>query len=141
MRCLKLVSMVGLTLFGALALLAACGQGSAGNVPGSSLAARTVSVGGVEVTMKPVRIDSTGASFEVTFDTHSSELALDVARASQLQVGGAAWGEASWSGDPPGGHHRRGELRFRASGAARGDVRLSIVGLPGPVKAEWTLGS
>jgi hypothetical protein len=141
MRRLKLVSMLGLTL-GALALLAACGQGSAGNAPaGPGLTARNVSAGGVEVTITPVRIDSTGAVFEVAFDTHSGDLAFDIARASELEVDGTAWGEASWSGDSPGGHHRKGELRFRASGPAQGDVRLSIGGLPGSVEATWTLGS
>lgn len=141
MRRLKLVSMLGLTL-GALALLAACGQGSAGNASaGPGLTARNVSAGGVEVTITPVRIDSTGAVFEVAFDTHSGDLALDIARASELQVDGTAWGEASWSGDSPGGHHRKGELRFRASGPAQGDVRLRIRGLPGSVEATWTLGS
>ena len=138
---MKLVSILGLTL-GALALLAACGQGSAGNAPaGPGLTARTVSAGGVEVTITPIRIDSTGAVFEVAFDTHSGDLALDVAKASELQVDGTAWGEASWSGDSPGGHHRKGELRFAAGGPAQGDVRLSIGGLPGRAEATWTLGS
>lgn len=141
MRRLKLVSMLGLTL-GALGLLAACGQGGAQNGPaGSGLTARTISAGGVEVTITPIRIDSTGAVFEVAFDTHSGDLALDVAKASELQVDGTAWGEASWSGDSPGGHHRKGELRFPASGPAQGDVRLSIGGLPGSVEARWTLGT
>ena len=97
MRRLKLVSMLGLTL-GALALLAACGQGGAQNAPaGPGLTARTVSAGGVEVTITPIRIDSTGAVFEVAFDTHSGDLALDVAKASELQVDGTK--AKCWSAD------------------------------------------
>ena len=138
---LKLASMVGLTL-GAAALLAACGQGGAQNASaGPGLAARSVNAGGVDITITPVRVDSTGAVFEVAFDTHSGDLTLDVAGVSELRVDGTTWGEASWSGDSPGGHHRKGELRFRAGGPALGDVRLSIGGLPGPAEARWTLGS
>ena len=138
---MKLLSILGLTL-GAVALLAACGQSGFQNAPsGPGLTARTVSAGGVEVTITPIRIDSSGALFEVTFDTHSGDLALDVAGASELQVDGTTWGDASWSGDAPGGHHRKGELRFGAGGPAQGDVRLSIGGLPGRAEATWTLGS
>ena len=123
-------------------VLGACGQDDGGGdttASGPALPARTVEAGEVTVELAPVRIDETGAEFEVTFDTHSVELGLDVARAARLSVGGADWGRPTWSGGGPGGHHREGRLRFKRGGDPSGTARLNIVGLPAPVTATWTL--
>lgn len=77
----------------------------------------------------------------VTFDTHSVELNLDVARKSGLTVGPTPWSGTAWSGDGPSGHHRDGTLRFSAGGPAQAMPVLSIGGLPGPVTASWALGA
>lgn len=112
--------------------------GQAAPVP--ALATKTVDAGAVTVKIDPVRIDTGGAEFTVSFDTHSVALDLDVARNATLTVAGTPWGGATWSGDGPGGHHRTGTLRFAAAGAAQGSAVLSIGGLPGPVTATWALG-
>ena len=123
-----------------LALLAACGSSSpAARLSG--LAARTISAGAVEVSLQPLRLDTSGAVFAVNLDTHSADLTVDIAAAARLAVDGTDWGAATWTGDPPGGHHRQGELRFRSGGPARGQVRMTISGLPGPVVATWSLAS
>lgn len=107
--------------------------------PASSLPARTVEAGAVSVKLQPLRLDAGGATFKVSFDTHSVALDLDVARQARLVVGTTTWPVAGWSGDGPGGHHREGELRFSPGGPANGTATLSIAGLPKPVTASWTL--
>lgn len=73
-------------------------------------------------------------------DTHSEELTTDPAGDSALEVDGIAWVGAAWSGDPPGGHHREGELTFEAYGEAMGAATLTLSGFSSPVEATWTLG-
>ena len=107
----------------------------------SAFTARAVTVGGVDIVIEPVRIDETGAVFRVAMDTHSGELSADLASTSVLAVDGVEWTGATWSGDPPGGHHREGELIFGSSGPAAGSAVLSIGGFSRPVKASWALST
>lgn len=99
-----------------------------------------ITAGEVSVSIQPLRVDDEGASFEISFETHSVDLAFDVADVASLEVGGREWTRPAWEGSPPGGHHRGGELSFEAAGPARGEVILSIDGLPQLVEATWTLG-
>lgn len=126
-------------------VLAACSRGDEGGTsePGrtAGLARRTIRAGEVDVTLEPIRLDAGGAVFEVVLDTHSVELSMDLAAAARLEVGGTTWKVAGWRGDGPGGHHRKGELRFTATGPPQGTVRLTLSGLPEPVEATWNLGS
>ena len=103
--------------------------------------ARAVTVGAVDIVIEPTRIDETGAVFRIAMDTHSEELSADLASTSVLEVDGLEWTAATWSGDPPGGHHREGQLIFEASGPAVGSAVLSIGGFSGPVKASWKLST
>jgi hypothetical protein len=99
-----------------------------------------VTIGAVDVVIEPIRIDDTAAVFRVVMETHSEELSADLASTSLLEVDGVQWTGASWSGDPPGGHHREGELTFEAGGPAAGSAVLSIGGFSAPVEASWALG-
>ena len=105
----------------------------------TALGTRTVQAGPVTVKIQPRKLDAKGATFKISFDTHSAELNQDMPKQAHLTVGGAAWPVATWSGDGPGGHHREGELRFAAPGGATGTgtTVLSIDGLPQPVTATW----
>lgn len=114
-------------------------RGEDGPSASGRLPSRTVAAGGVDVIIVPVRIDDSGAVFRVSLDTHSGDLAVDLAETARLEVNGTEWGNPVWNGDPPGGHHRQGELSFTSGGSAQGSVRLTIGGLPGPVVADWTL--
>ena len=107
----------------------------------SGLASRTTTVANVGVTITPTRIDASGATFQIAFDTHSGAPGIDVAARSTLTVGGIAGNGAAWTGDGPGGHHRAGALRFNANGPARGPVQLDITGLGGSAHATWQLPS
>jgi hypothetical protein len=108
-------------------------------VPASEVAlpARVVTAGAVTVSIEPIRIDDTGAAFQVSMETHSEELSADLERTAILEVGGVSWTSAAWTGDPPAGHHRAGELTFAASGEAAGPVTLSIGGFSEPVEVTW----
>ena len=134
----SLTVLAGILLAG---LLVGCGGQSSSVSSAPGLAPRTVTAGSVDVTITPVRVDDSGAAFRIEFDTHSGDLGLDVPAASRLVVDGNEWGGASWVGDPPGGHHRQGELRFKAGGTAQGEVWLTLSGLPTAVEASWTLVS
>lgn len=122
-------------------------RGGSGRIGSSSTAkaaagleARTIEAGAVTVKIEPRRVDAAGAEFSVTFDTHSGDLGLDVARNAHLVVAGSQWTGSTWSGDGPGGHHRAGTLRFTSGGSATGTAELHLSGLPAPVSASWTLG-
>ena len=114
-------------------------RASQGTREGLGLLPRTVEAGGVTVLVEPVRIDGSGAVFLITLDTHTVELTADLGRTARLDVDGVGWGPVRWVGDPPGGHHRGGELRFGASGPAEGEARLTLGGLPEPVEVRWSL--
>ena len=101
--------------------------------------ARTVSAGDITVELRPHHVDATGAELEVTLDTHSAELDMDLVAGARLTVGGATWPAAAWAGDGPSGHHRAGTLRFGPAGPAAGEVRLVLDGFAEPVEARWTL--
>ena len=134
MRSLTLIAALSLSA----AVVAACG-GAPAKAGTAALEPRTFAAGSVEVTVEPVTLDSSGAVFKVGLTAHSGDLTADLAKSSTLEVGGRAWSGATWTGDGPGGHHRKGELRFEAGGPAAGDVRLGIGGLPAAVVATWTL--
>ena len=120
-------------------LTAACGN--AATPSRAALETKTVSAGSVQLTIQPIRIDASGAAFNLQVDTHSGSLDLDLPGASKLEVDGRGWQLAGWSGDGPGGHHRRGELRFTARGTSGRNATLTISGLSSPVVVSWQLGS
>lgn len=124
----------------AAGLLGACaGSEDTSRTPTPVLPARMVDAGDVEVNITPTRLDATGATFAVSFDTHSVELSLDPAASATLDVDGTTWPVDRWTGAGPGGHHREGELHFSAAGPASGTAHLTISGLPKPVEATWAL--
>jgi hypothetical protein len=109
------------------------------NTPTGVLPTRTVDAGSVEITITPTRFDAQGATFAIVLDTHTVELSMDLAASAVLDVDGATWPTAGWSGNGAGGHHRTGELRFDSAGAPRGMARLTIAGFSKPVEATWEL--
>lgn len=138
-RSLILLAAGVVVVAGALAIATRSGERDP-RLAGSSsgLGARTVAAGEVDVKIEPLQLDDRGAAFKITFDTHSVELDADPTLAT-LDVGGRSWPVDGWSGDGPGGHHREGELRFEAAGAATGTATLTISELPEPVETSWDL--
>jgi hypothetical protein len=82
---------------------------------GSALAARASSERGVTVTVKPISLarDAKSWDFEIVLDTHSQDLGDDLVKSALLVDGeGRQYRPTAWDGAAPGGHHRKGVLRF-----------------------------
>lgn len=153
MRARWLVTLIGIIAVVGVAMLvrsaadaSSSSRARSGSVPreemtdAGALPAVDVMAGSVGITIEPIRIDASGALFRVTMDTHSGDLSVDPAASSALTVDGVEWSSPTWTGDPPGGHHRQGELAFEAGGPATGEATLSIGGFSAPVEASWSLG-
>lgn len=80
--------------------------------------------------------------FNVVFDTHSQELKDDLMKSAVLVApGGSRFSPLEWKGDPPGGHHREGVLRFNAIKPAPANLELRIdrTGESKPRSFNWVL--
>jgi acyl-coenzyme A synthetase/AMP-(fatty) acid ligase len=113
------------------------------SVGAPALAARSNDAGGVRVVVKPKSV-AAGATweFEVTMDTHSKPLDDDLTKTAVLvDDGGRQYMPMSWQGDKPGGHHRKGILRFPAPTGQIKSFELRIQGLGGESKRafQWTI--
>jgi hypothetical protein len=78
--------------------------------------------------------------FDVTMDTHTRPLDVDLAKSAVLvDAGGHQYAPTAWQGDPPGGHHRKGALRFPAPDAKAGafEVQIENVGVAGKRVFRW----
>jgi hypothetical protein len=134
-------TILAISLF-ALIVGAGCSSGDVASEPTDppgDLAMRTIVAGAVTVDIDPVRIDEDGAVFDIALETHSVELEMDLAHVASLTVDGKEWGQATWDGDPPSGHHREGSLSFEPAGSARGAARLVLGGFSEPVEAQWRI--
>lgn len=115
------------TLAAAVALLsaiAACDSAQAETSP----AAQTSSQAGVKVSVEPrgFPADARTWDFAVTLETHTEVLGDDLVRTSTLLADGKPYLPMAWRGDPPGGHHRKGVLRFYAVVPRPHTVELQI---------------
>jgi hypothetical protein len=92
------------------------------------LPAQTSREGAVTVKVTPLELSAQSAAwrFEVVFDTHVAELNHDVVAVASLTAGGTERRPTGWDGDKPGGHHRKGVLRFDAVKPAPSSVLLTI---------------
>lgn len=108
--------------------------------PGADAAVtQTNSEGGVVVRVTPGRFAPAAVTwdFEVVFETHTVALVGDPAQFTVLlDPQGRTYAAVRWEGDPPGGHHRKGVLRFKPLRPAPATVTLKIRGIGGvPVRA------
>lgn len=106
------------------------------------LALQTTSASGVTVKVTPLSLSDKSWEFEIVFDTHSQELKDDLMKTAVLVAeGGATTAPVEWKGDPAGGHHRKGVLRFNALTPAPAAVKLQIQrsGEPSPRVFRWSL--
>lgn len=99
-----------------------------------ALPARSSDLAGVRVVVTPrtLAIGAGAWEFEVVMDTHTKPLNDDMARAAVLvDAAGGRHAPAAWQGDPPGGHHRKGVLRFGPPPERPPVVELQISGVGG----------
>lgn len=113
-----------------------------GALAAADLPAQTSEQGGVTVKATPGSLSGADWQFDVVFDTHVQELKDDLPRSAVLiAADGSPVAPLGWSGDPPGGHHRKGVLRFRALDPIPAvlELRISRSAEPAPRAFKWKL--
>lgn len=100
--------------------------------------------GPATVSVRPTNIFQSNSEwdFEITLDTHSYGLSDDLMQAAELLDNqGNRYKPIAWEGDPPGGHHREGGLKFRAITPFPRSLTLIIRDIGGVVSRTftWTL--
>lgn len=95
----------------------------------------------VTTTLQHISNEARTWDFEVTLETHTKALGDDLAKSSVLIAGGQQYLALGWEGAPPGGHHRKGKLSFRAIAPPPAAVELQIrlAGEPSPRSFKWLL--
>lgn len=108
---------------------------------GKTQAAQSSSVAGVKITVEPKGFprDAKTWDFAVTLETHTQDLDDDLVQSATLLADGTPHRPLGWDGPPPGGHHRKGILRFAAVTPLPQTVELQIrrEGEPAPRVFRW----
>lgn len=106
---------------------------------------QTSNQGGVTIIVEPQGFlpEAKTWDFAITLETHTQALDDDLLVASTLLADGKPYQALSWEGAPPGGHHRKGVLRFEAVTPQPQAVGLQIrrMGEASPRIFRWQPGS
>lgn len=96
--------------------------------PGETQAAQSSNVAGVKITVVPEGFprDATTWDFAVTLETHTQDLDDNLVESATLLADGTPHRPLGWEGSPPGGHHRKGILRFTSVTPLPPAVELQI---------------
>lgn len=118
--------------------------GVALTVSAAELGSQKSSARSVTIVVTPQNLSSEAPSwdFKTVFDTHSGELRDDLVKSATLMDdGGKLYTPVAWDGDPPGGHHREGLLRFKPISPRPQSLELQITrsGENTPRLFRWTL--
>jgi hypothetical protein len=125
----------------ALAAMAA-GMILIGNAAASELAPQSSDEHGVKVTVTPPGFSSSAKAldFEVSLETHTQNLGDDLAKSALLMADGKQYEPLGWEGAAPGGHHRKGVLRFKAIVPPRSvELQILLSGDTSPRSFTWRL--
>ena len=95
----------------------------------------------VTATLQKIPNEAQTWDFEVALETHTKALNDDLAKSSALIADGKQYLPLGWKGAPPGGHHRKGVLRFKAIVPPPVSVELQIrlESDPSPRSFKWLL--
>lgn len=79
--------------------------------------------------------------FQVILETHTQDLSDDLAKSAVLIADGKQYMPLGWEGAQPGGHHRKGLLRFKAIVPKPREMELQIrlAGDTAPRSFKWLL--
>jgi len=110
----------------------------------AELAPQNSQAGGVSVSVKPIDVSAAATrwQFQVTLTTHSGDPGDDLPRTATLvDVSGKQYPAVAWEGDPAGGHHRKGVLRFKPLSPRPDALELRILrqGETAPRTFRWKL--
>lgn len=98
---------------------------------------------GVKVAVTPPDFlpTATDWDFAVSLQTHVRDLGDDLRESAHLIANGSRYAPVAWTGDPPGGHHRKGMLHFKAVVPRPASVELQIrlAGESAPRSFKWQL--
>ncbi|MDQ9171601.1 hypothetical protein Q8A64_14395 [Oxalobacteraceae bacterium R-40] len=106
------------------------------------LPAQSSSESGVTIKATPKNLQGSIWEFELVLDTHSQDLSDDLVKnVTLLKSDGSQVRPVGWQGDPPGGHHRKGVLRFDAITPVPAilEMRITRPGEAKPRTYRWTL--
>ena len=115
---------------------------ASGVTAATPLSTQTSSQSAVTVKVTPRDLAAGTWEFEVVFDTHSQELTDDLEKTAVLVSDArASHSPLKWQGDPPGGHHRKGVLQFKAVSPMPAAIELQIKrsGETAPRSFRWKL--
>ena len=95
----------------------------------------------VTATLQKIPIGAKTWNIEVLLETHTKALNDDLAKSSMLVVDGNQYLPLSWDGAPPGGHHRKGKLSFKAlvPTPAAVELQIRLANDPSPRSFKWLL--
>ncbi len=95
----------------------------------------------VSATLQTPTADAQIWNVEVTLETHTQALSDDLTKSATLVVDGRQYPPLAWDGAPPGGHHRKGVLRFKAIAPQPNSIALQIrlSGEKSPRSFKWLL--
>jgi hypothetical protein len=97
----------------------------------------------VTITVTPLILSNEAKAwdFEIMLESHTQELNDDLIRSSVLIGDGRQATPLDWKGAPPGGHHRKGLLRYKPISPAPQSLELRIqrAGEPIPRSFRWRL--
>jgi len=131
--------LIGLTL----AATIACSYAHDGEAAELGYAPQTHNERGIKVTAALQRTPGSVQTWdiEVTLETHTKTLNDDLAKAAVLVADGKQYLPLAWEGAAPGGHHRKGLLRFKAIVPKPASVELQIrlAADPSPRSFKWLL--
>ena len=124
-------------------MVVAAGMIATGNAAEPVLAPQTSNEREIKVVVAPQNLLSEAQSwdFDVTLESHTQALNDDLAKSSSLIADGKRYTPLAWEGAPPGGHHRKGLLRFKAVIPQPPSVELQIrlTGEAAPRNFQWLL--
>lgn len=109
----------------------------------SKLESKDNNEGPVSITVTPQVLSESLSTlnFDITLNTHSVDLNYDLTALSEIvDDKGRSYKPIAWDGDKPGGHHRRGVLKFEPISPLPKSVELKIKSMGGiPERSfKWT---
>jgi hypothetical protein len=95
----------------------------------------------VTATLQKIPKDAKTWDFEVSLETHTHALSDGLEHSSVLIADGKQYKPLGWEGSPPGGHHRKGVLRFKAvtPEPSSAELQIRLIGEPSPRSFKWHL--